>query len=117
MAVLEVVINSKLYQLGCADDEKEFITGLVAEINKRIKKSKKQAPEFFENIADDQMFLYQLLLVYSELKELKQKKKDKEAKDQQKLEMYKSKEIENLNATIENLKLKVQQLSKLIESK
>ncbi len=66
MAIVEVIINSKVYQIGCEKEDKEKIKKYSKELNLRIKSLKEENPSFFLGLNDERVFLFQCLLLLSE---------------------------------------------------
>ncbi|MGV3279045.1 cell division protein ZapA [Rickettsiales bacterium LUAb2] len=117
MAILEVVINSKIYQIGCDDKEKEYIKSMINELNEKLEKLKKQNARFFEGITDDKLFLYQLLLVYSEYKELQKKKTIKNIAKAKEESILLPQEETSLNQVITKIQDSVTKINKLLINK
>lgn len=115
MAVLEVVINSKIYQIGCEEDEKEYIKSIVANLNERINKLKQQNPSFFAKLNEEKLFLYQLLLMCGEINDLKKQKKQTKAINDKNDNSFNEKEINRINNTINNIKKSLLQLDNLVK--
>lgn len=67
MAIVEIVINSKIYQIGCEKEDKEKIKKYSKELNLRIKSLKEENPSFFLGLNDERVFLFQCLLLLSEI--------------------------------------------------
>lgn len=68
--MVEVVVNSKLYQIGCGAEEEESVKQAVEALNEDIGHLK-QVSEQVSSLSQEHIFLYQLILAYTELAELR----------------------------------------------
>lgn len=116
MSVLEVVVNSKVYQVGCNEEEKEYINSMVRDLNNRISYLKQQNPTFYSKLNEERLFLYLLLIMCSEINDLKkQKKNPKEASSNKSENVFSEKDISRINSYINIIKKSLGHLDTLIK--
>lgn len=116
MSVLEVVVNSKVYQVGCDEEEKDYINSMIRDLNNRINDLKKQNPSFYSRLNEERLFLYLLLLMCSEINDLKkQKKQPKDSSNDKLVNNFNEKEISRINSYINSLKKSLGHLDSLIK--
>lgn len=111
MAVIEVKINNKLYQIGCEPDEKSKIKKYANMLSQKVIKFEKENPIFFLGLNNERVFLFQSLSFLEEIDNLSAKLKTlqrevAEHKDSnvntESLEFYQEleKKINQINATV-----------------
>jgi len=70
MAVIEVKINNKLYQIGCEPEEKAKIKKYASMLSQKVTKFEKENPIFFLGLNNERVFLFQSLSFLEEIDNL-----------------------------------------------
>ncbi|XWO13997.1 Cell division protein ZapA-like [Candidatus Hepatincola sp. Pdp] len=70
MAVIEVKINNKLYQIGCETEEKAKIKKYASMLSQKVTKFEKENPIFFLGLNNERVFLFQSLSFLEEIDNL-----------------------------------------------
>lgn len=114
MSTLEVVINAKMYEIGCEPEEVDYILTVVRELNHRIASFKERNPNFIKDENTEKLFLIQMLLLCSELMEAKNKKSHVK-NIPIKSSPFKEAEVAKINGFVANFKKSLNKLEYLIK--
>jgi cell division protein ZapA (FtsZ GTPase activity inhibitor) len=68
MAIIEIIINSKVYQIVCEDDNDSIkIKEYAEELNKKINEIKNQSPDLFLGLNNETLLIFSALSFIEDL--------------------------------------------------
>lgn len=70
MAVVEIIVNGKAYQIGCDDGDRDNIIVWAKKLNHKIEKMKSLNPSFFLGLNDEKVLLFQSLLLIGDMEDI-----------------------------------------------
>ncbi|MCL2567636.1 MAG: cell division protein ZapA [Alphaproteobacteria bacterium] len=105
MNSIDVLINGKLYKIGCGEEETAEVKQYAALLDRRIVSLKKENPTSFMSLSQETLFLVEAISLIAELKESKEQQAS-----------IADAEIEELNQKIKKLTKTVESLQKVVKN-